>query len=213
MGGTNTTPLSQAQLVSLWENAAPAGSPAAAPGVAQNMAAIAQAESSSGANLVNPTSGASGIWQILPSAHPQYDVSALQNNPSYNAEAATQVFNAAAAAGSPLGGYAPWASDASTLAALGINGMSSSATSGGGGGATVTPGIAPSPLTNVLVGMFGEYGAWITGGTNVLYKAFVLIFALILVSVIPATQKFAGFAAFAVLFLLIIQDPGAVTTA
>ena len=91
--------------------------------------------------------------------------------------------------------------------------MSSSATSGGGGGATVTPGIAPSPLTNVLVGMFGEYGAWITGGTNVLYKAFVLIFALILVSVIPATQKFAGFAAFAVLFLLIIQDPGAVTTA
>jgi hypothetical protein len=54
------------------------------------MAAIAMAESGGNVAAQNP-SGAAGLWQILPSAHPQYNVQRLLSDPMYNAQAAVAV--------------------------------------------------------------------------------------------------------------------------
>src|SRR5215469_1537542 len=62
------------------------------PRVANTMAAIAMAESGGQVSAQNP-SGAAGLWQILPSAHPQYNVSELLSDPLYNAQAAVAVYN------------------------------------------------------------------------------------------------------------------------
>lgn len=53
---------------------------------ATTAAAIAMAESGGRVEAQNP-SGAAGLWQILPSAHPQYSVSRLLSDPVYNAQA------------------------------------------------------------------------------------------------------------------------------
>lgn len=68
--------------------------------------ALAQSESSNNPAAVNPTSGAAGLWQIKPSAHPEFDKAKLLD-PAYNAMAAYQV------AGSPGGtpgpkSFNPW---------------------------------------------------------------------------------------------------------
>lgn len=55
-------------------------------------AAVSMAESSGIVDNQNP-SGAAGLWQILPSAHPQYDVSRLLSDPFYNGQAAYEVSN------------------------------------------------------------------------------------------------------------------------
>jgi len=52
--------------------------------------AIAIAESSLLIAAQNP-SGAAGLWQILPSAHPSYDVKRLLSDPAYNAKAMYEV--------------------------------------------------------------------------------------------------------------------------
>jgi len=48
------------------------------------------AESGGNVGAQNP-SGAAGLWQILPSAHPQYDVNRLLSDPLYNAQAAVAI--------------------------------------------------------------------------------------------------------------------------
>jgi hypothetical protein len=53
---------------------------------ADTAAAIAQAESGGKIDALNP-SGAAGLWQILPSAHPEYDANKLRTDPAYNAKA------------------------------------------------------------------------------------------------------------------------------
>lgn len=62
------------------------------------MVAIAGAESSYNTTAVNPSSGAVGLWQILPSAHPEF---AGQNltDPAVNARAAFSVYSHAPSAG------------------------------------------------------------------------------------------------------------------
>lgn len=62
------------------------------PGVANTMAAIAMAESGGNVGAQNSSSGAAGLWQILPSAHPQYNIQQLLSDPLYNAQAAVAVF-------------------------------------------------------------------------------------------------------------------------
>lgn len=58
------------------------------------MTAIAFAESSYNTNARNPSSGAVGLWQILPSAHPEFDGWKL-TDPAVNARAAYQVYKSA----------------------------------------------------------------------------------------------------------------------
>lgn len=48
-------------------------------------------ETGGDSGAVNPTSGAAGLYQILPSAHPQYNVDRLTHDPVYNARAAFAV--------------------------------------------------------------------------------------------------------------------------
>jgi len=61
------------------------------PKLANLMSAIAMAESQGQVGAVNKQSGAAGLWQILPSAHPQYDVNRLTSDPLYNAQAAVAI--------------------------------------------------------------------------------------------------------------------------
>lgn len=56
------------------------------------MAAIGMAESSGVVSAANP-SGASGLWQILPSAWPMFNVARLRSDPVYNAQAAKYVLD------------------------------------------------------------------------------------------------------------------------
>jgi hypothetical protein len=72
-------------LAQLWIDAG--GSPA----LANTMAAIAMAESGGKIGNQNQQSHAAGLWQILPSAHPQYNVQRLLTDPLYNAQAAVAV--------------------------------------------------------------------------------------------------------------------------
>lgn len=53
--------------------------------------AVAKAESGWIVDNVNKSSGASGLWQVLPSAHPEYDVNRLRSDPYYNAAAAWEI--------------------------------------------------------------------------------------------------------------------------
>lgn len=113
-----------AGLEALWsqayENVTGQASPA---DLTATMAAIGAAESSFGTDLVNAQSGASGIWQILPSAHPQYDVAQLQSNPLYNAEAAVQVYQSEG-----LGAWETWTNGAAQAVLAANGGTSSTAT-------------------------------------------------------------------------------------
>lgn len=61
-------------------------------GGAVNAAAIAEAESGGNPDAVNQSSGATGLWQILPSAHPQYAGTDLKD-PGVNAKAAYEISN------------------------------------------------------------------------------------------------------------------------
>lgn len=54
-------------------------------------AALCMAESGLRVDAQNPKSGAAGLWQILPSAHPEYAVQKLLHDPAYNAVAMVQV--------------------------------------------------------------------------------------------------------------------------
>lgn len=83
---SSTGSVAQTSLEQLWINN---GGP---PAVAQTMAAIALAESGGNVGAVNKQSGAAGLWQILPSAHPQFDVNRLTTDPNYNAKAAVAVY-------------------------------------------------------------------------------------------------------------------------
>lgn len=56
----------------------------------QTAVAVARAESTWIPDNINPSSGASGLWQILPSAHPEFVVGRL-TDPAYNANAAWKV--------------------------------------------------------------------------------------------------------------------------
>ncbi len=56
--------------------------------------AVGLAESGLQVGAVNPSSGASGVWQILPSAHPEYDVTRLRTDPAYNAGAMVATYKA-----------------------------------------------------------------------------------------------------------------------
>ncbi len=54
--------------------------------------AIAIAESGKVIAARNATSGAAGLWQILPSAHPTYDVARLLSDGPYNAQAMAAIY-------------------------------------------------------------------------------------------------------------------------
>lgn len=62
------------------------------------MIAIAFGESTFNTNAVNSSSGATGLWQILPSAHPEFAGQDLKD-PAVNARAAYSVFRSAPNAG------------------------------------------------------------------------------------------------------------------
>lgn len=53
--------------------------------------AVARQESTWIVDNVNVSSGASGLWQVLPSAHPEYDVARLRSDADYNAAAAYKI--------------------------------------------------------------------------------------------------------------------------
>lgn len=107
-------------------------------------AAIAQAESGLQIAATNPSSGAAGLWQILPSAHPEYDVARLKSDPAYNAQAMVEVWTHA-----PNGGdnWTPWATYTSGaytqyLAAA----QTAAANTPFGQFPQSTPGAAPIPI-------------------------------------------------------------------
>lgn len=171
------------------------------PNVAPQMAALAFAESSYNPVATHKNDDGTtdyGLWQIN-SVH-NYDANALLSNPAYNAEAAVAVYKAQ--------GFGAWSAygNANYNAALSQNGYVVG-NANGGGSVVTTPAKPPSPLTNTLTGIFGEYGRWITNNNvNVLYKTFALCAALLIFAAIPLTNKWVGYAAFAILFLLIIQE-------
>lgn len=76
---------SYSELENLWISNG--GNPASAP----IAAAIALAESSGDSTVVNSI-GATGLWQILQSAHPQWSIQQLQD-PNINAQAAISISN------------------------------------------------------------------------------------------------------------------------
>lgn len=76
---------SYAELEQLWTSNG--GNPASAP----IAAAIAMAESSGDSSVVNSI-GATGLWQVLQSAHPQWSTQQLQD-PNINAQAAISISN------------------------------------------------------------------------------------------------------------------------
>jgi Lysozyme like domain len=82
---SSTADLSYSDIENLWITNG--GNPSSAP----IAAAIAMAESSGNPLASNP-SGATGLWQILESAHPQWSVQQLQN-PNTNAQAAIAISN------------------------------------------------------------------------------------------------------------------------
>jgi Lysozyme like domain len=185
------------QLETLWTNAG--GNPSVAP----QMAAIAIAESSGNPVATNNDSDGTtdyGLWQIN-SIH-GFNSAGLTSNPAYNAEAAVAVYNSQ--------GFGAWSTygNSNYETALSENGYAALGNVSGGASTMTTPVAPPTPLTNVLTGTFGEYGAWITNNNvNVLYKAIFLCLGLLVFAAIPLTNKFAGYAAFGILFLLIIQEP------
>jgi hypothetical protein len=67
-------------------------------GTLAKMIAIAAGESSWNTRAVNSSSGATGLWQILPSAHPEFSGWDLKD-PAWNAKAAYSVYSRAPAAG------------------------------------------------------------------------------------------------------------------
>lgn len=187
------------QLETLWENAG--GDPSVAP----QMAAIAIAESSGNPVAANSyvengqTYTVTGLWQIS-SIH-GFNQAALASNPAYNAQAAVAVYKSQ--------GFGAWQAygNSNYETALSANGYAAIGNVSGGASSVTTPAATPSPLTNVLTGAFGEYGAWITNNNvNVLYKTVFLCLALLVFAAVPVTNKFAGYVAFGILFLLIIQE-------
>jgi hypothetical protein len=185
------------QLETLWTNAG--GDPSVAP----QMAAIAIAESSGNPTASHTDSDGTtdyGLWQIN-SVH-GFNSAGLTSNPAYNAQAAVAVYNSQ--------GFGAWSTygNSNYETALSQNGFAALGNVSGGASTMNTPVAPATPLTNVLTGVFGEYGAWITNNNvNVLYKAVFLCLALLVFAAIPLTNKFAGYAAFGILFLLIIQEP------
>lgn len=83
--GTNNGEYSYSELEQLWTSNG--GNPASAP----MAAAIAMGESSGNPTVVNSI-GATGLWQVLPRAHPQWSTQQLQN-PNTNAQAAIAISN------------------------------------------------------------------------------------------------------------------------
>lgn len=184
------------QLAQLWENAG--GDPSVAP----QAAALSIAENPNQVPSSPQNKDGSydyGLWQIN-SVH-GFNTAALESNPAYNAQAAVAVYKSQ--------GFAAWTTygGAAYEKALSDNGYAALGNVSGGSSSMTTPVAPPTPLTNVLTGAFGEYGAWVTNNNvNVLYKALFFCLALLVFAAIPLTNKFAGYAAFAVLFLLIIQE-------
>lgn len=128
---TPTGTSSRTSLEQLWIDA---GGP---PGVAQTMAAIALAESGGQVGAVNSSSGAAGLWQILPSAHPQFNVSRLTSDPMYNAKAAVAVYKSQ--------GFGAWSTYTSGAYQQYLNqAASASVNYGGPNGGIVRPGGQPA---------------------------------------------------------------------
>lgn len=66
-----------------------------------------------------------------------------------------------------------------------------------------------APLDSLTTGgasVLRQFSAFVAGSqTNVLYKAFVLVAVLVVLALIPKTQKFAVYAAWIILALLLVQ--------
>ena len=159
---------SPSELISLWENAAPAGTPAAAPGVAQIMAAIAYAESA-GSATGGPNSDGTydyGIWQIN-SSH-GFNTQQLLDDAQYNASAAVQVFNGAAeATGNGFSAWSTYLSGAYTQYLSKTGGVISSipgSTGAIGSSASASAWPAGTQLAIVVIVVLGLgwmlWGAW-----------------------------------------------------
>lgn len=67
-----------------------------------------------------------------------------------------------------------------------------------------------APIDQVFTGtgsVLKDFSAFVGGSNvNVLYKAFVLVAILVILGLIPATQKVAVYAGWAILVLLLIQQ-------
>ncbi len=135
------------ELAALWEGQAPAGTPAAAPGVAQAMALIAKAESAGGA-LGGPNTNGTydyGIWQVN-SSH-GFDPKRLLTDAQYNAQAAVQVFNGQAqSTGNGFGAWSTYNGSPSLQSDVAALLGSGGAPSGTGAGVGITG--APSITTD-----------------------------------------------------------------
>ena len=185
---------SNAQLQLIWTNAH--GDPLQA----DTMAAIALAESSGNPADVNMAAtegktGSWGLWQINGDAHPQFDHASLLN-PTYNAAAAVAVYQSQGLGAWSTynnGAYKSHLSGATTS-----SGATSSATSANPSVFTQVVQTSMNPL--VLL------NNWVTGPTNVLYKTLALCAVLIVLGTIPQTQRYAGWAALCILFVLMIQQ-------
>lgn len=101
------------------------------------MIAVAFGESSWNPDAVNASSGATGLWQILPSAHPEFSGQNLKD-PAVNARAAYSVYSHAPAAGritknkwsayQGLGYWSAWpAAQAAATAATAAGGIGAAA--------------------------------------------------------------------------------------
>lgn len=131
------------------------------------MVARAFVESSGYADIINDSSGAAGIWQILPAAHPEYAKQLPPNtgweNPQTNANMAYAIYVAAG------NSFSPWASDGSAWlvymqrATTAVNAIN---TSGGGStGTTTTPGtVGTDPTTGTI--QDASLTSGITGAVN-----------------------------------------------
>lgn len=67
-----------------------------------------------------------------------------------------------------------------------------------------------APIDQVLTGtgsVLQDFSSFVRGSNvNVLYKAFAFVAILVLLGLIPATQKIAVYAGWAILVLLLIQQ-------
>ncbi len=110
------------------------------------MVAIALAESSGNAEAVNPRSGALGLWQILPSAHP-WITGQNWRDPNVNAAAAYRVYSEPPSAGKiTTNKWAVWPLAAAAYMPVAVSAVAAAKLPKGVGEA-----VGPNPLLPGLI--------------------------------------------------------------
>lgn len=177
------------QIQQLWVNAN------GDPNVAPTMAAIALAESGGDASKTNTAAtegpgGSWGLWQIDVTYHPQFNSTELLDA-NYNAQAAVSVYNSQ--------GFTAWSAYKNGSFARYMN---AAPVSGIGASTSLLARVTQSS-DNPLVLLQN----WIASpSVDVLYKAFALVFVLMVLAAIPQTSKWSMWASLCVLLLLLIKE-------